>query len=636
MSFFSDKDFSKPGVVKADPGKLRLGVWNRLEPRPRAKDFSRTLNAPVADALYFILRQLQFGELKAEDTGTAIMAKVHLSSSPICRYAINTGDPVGYSENIPLEARIEAEQIPFDKKLNLQISNAWKKILKSKEVPELVFRAFIDVFNGKTNQAAVVDNLTNDDNTPASSGLSYKNADLNLKHKNYFQMKVLNGNILDGESFINYLKDLHPNSTVLDGYELDAITEDAIATHHLQIKQSISIFLDWFSNLFFSPVDNNSWNSSRLEYQFNLAASNKNGSKTPIISKEYYQGNPDWYVYEVDTPDNHTNGVLKHDTITGENTTVKEKKITLLPTDASFPGMPSKGYWEFEDGKINPSNINIQTTDISTIAFNEFMLLYSNDWFSIPFKVPVGSLGRVESIIVQDCFQFKTKINPANDQMPNSDWSMFNLSNTSENSIASQDARVFIPPVSFKTQESDPVEKVLFIRDEMANMVWAIEKIIPDVFEGGSDGYETYLDLKEYLLLNSPSTEEENVEGTYEYIFMTEIPENWIPFIPVNTASPPLMNVKLQRGKMLRNINGVDDRSFVRPKGVILSVFPEDASPYKPYLIEEEEVPREGIQVMRSFQRARWYDGKTICWLGRKKRTGRGEGSSGLLFDALK
>jgi hypothetical protein len=40
-----------------------------------------------------------------------------------------------------------------------------------------------------------------------------------------------------------------------------------------------------------------------------------------------------------------------------------------------------------------------------------------------------------------------------------------------------------------------------------------------------------------------------------------------------------------------------------------------------------------GAIVERSYQYARWVDGRSYLWVGRRKRAGRGEGSSGLRFD---
>ena len=57
--------------------------------------------------------------------------------------------------------------------------------------------------------------------------------------------------------------------------------------------------------------------------------------------------------------------------------------------------------------------------------------------------------------------------------------------------------------------------------------------------------------------------------------------------------------------------------------------------PARPYFVHEEEVPRAGVRVSQAYQRTRWTDGRVVVWLGARKRVGRGEGSSGLLFDRL-
>jgi hypothetical protein len=54
------------------------------------------------------------------------------------------------------------------------------------------------------------------------------------------------------------------------------------------------------------------------------------------------------------------------------------------------------------------------------------------------------------------------------------------------------------------------------------------------------------------------------------------------------------------------------------------------------FYIHEEEVPRMGVRVTQSFQRTRWMNGEVFTWLGMRKLTGRGEGSSGLAFDQIK
>lgn len=47
-------------IKKVDPGIPRLGVWNRLEARPRREDFSEALEAQTADPLFLLTKQWQF------------------------------------------------------------------------------------------------------------------------------------------------------------------------------------------------------------------------------------------------------------------------------------------------------------------------------------------------------------------------------------------------------------------------------------------------------------------------------------------------------------------------------------------------------------------------------------------------
>jgi hypothetical protein len=74
---------------------------------------------------------------------------------------------------------------------------------------------------------------------------------------------------------------------------------------------------------------------------------------------------------------------------------------------------------------------------------------------------------------------------------------------------------------------------------------------------------------------------------------------------------------------------GTPPRDVVRAKGVLLN------EPALPWFVNEEEIPYSGTTVTRSYQRARWYDGRTYVWIGRRAETGRGVGSSDLRFDQI-
>jgi len=72
----------------------------------------------------------------------------------------------------------------------------------------------------------------------------------------------------------------------------------------------------------------------------------------------------------------------------------------------------------------------------------------------------------------------------------------------------------------------------------------------------------------------------------------------------------------------------------VKPRTVLLRQG-LDQTPPVTYFVFDEEVPRAGARLMQAFERTRWTDGRVFTWLRVRKQTGRGEGSSGLVFDEL-
>jgi hypothetical protein len=172
----------------------------------------------------------------------------------------------------------------------------------------------------------------------------------------------------------------------------------------------------------------------------------------------------------------------------------------------------------------------------------------------------------------------------------------------------------YLVPAITKALESDPLEKINFLRDEMANMVWAVENVVPSQLGKGIRGKE--MAMKEPPEPAEPTGED---KPKIKYILGTTVPENWIPFIPVHINGNE-SEIELQRAQM---------PAAPPAKGIILTEKPA------PFFINEEEVPRAGVAVLRSYQRTRWLNGKTYLWIGRYKEAGKGEGWSNLKFDQI-
>jgi hypothetical protein len=217
-------------------------------------------------------------------------------------------------------------------------------------------------------------------------------------------------------------------------------------------------------------------------------------------------------------------------------------------------------------------------------------------------------------LLVTDTFGERTLVEAAAaDPTAQRKWSMFTLSGPE-----AVDDLLFLAPTLDVVMEGSELEDVLFLRDEMAALGWAVERALQGPLDTPVDGYEAYF---ERLAANPPPAPRARTPGgpEIEYLIGTEVPDNWLPLVPVQTSARSFL---FRRGVM-----GTPGASPAR--GRILE-------PHHPFYVADEAVPREGVQVARRVRRARWTDGSTWLWVGREARVGRGPGWSGLAFDVVR
>ena len=598
-------------------------TWNRLEPRPRTEDFDRTLRAEVRDALWMMTRQWQFGEFQAEDTGTAIFSQIKVKTSQVNKIKLGTNAARDISAGLPIEADVEKETLVFDFLMRLEMGRYWEKLIKKRlkkinDSSDETIAGVISDFRNSTTPAPLKFELPADG---VESSDFYSNPEL------WHSMSMHTG----GKGMDGY--ELYKHLLGADNQPTDFVTTTLTAGETTTLDGAKMLFVDWLENTYAIPgVEESAWKPNQLEYQFALSATQTDGSGSDaLVADEYYHGSLDWYAFDWDL---NVTGDLN----APDSELTNEEKFTLIPTYTSFPGMPHPRWWQMEDQKVDLGDVNPSTSDMAKIVYAEFGLVYSNDWTIFPYTVPAGSVCDLQEIIVTDCFGNRTKVVPANSGDPEEwkRWSFFNLSNKDESTEA--DTRLFIPAVSNKVMESNPVEEVQFIRDEMANMVWGIEKVIPNGLSGGMDGYEAALQHVDFLkskadpVVADPDLVENN--ATISYRLSNTVPENWIPFTPAKTSDLS-RQIQLQRSAMPRFIDGLTaDR--VRPRTDLLKVNHDaEADTWSKYFIHEDEIPRAGVIVKKTWQRTRTEDGSVVVWLGKQKITGRGEGTSNLQFDQV-
>lgn len=607
-------------------------AWNRLEPRSRKEDFEEVLRAAVHDPLWMLTRQWQFGEFEGEDTGSAIFSKVKIQSTKLARYKSATEPKEIYSDHIPAEVKVESELPVIDYLTRTESAQYFLRLLgvSMQTAPAIAGyseEAYLKVLRDNF-KLPKPDNVGNTDSN-----------DVTMRKLSVLVNEPLN-------RFLSAFGD-----RFFDGYSLYVQADSNPAglrnlliqdpSHSPRLDTTIGQYADWFLKKY-KPAHNSSgkgaWIPEQLEYQFAFALPQKSTDNTVLVAEEYYSGDLEWYSVDVSGNDQPVDG-LSGSSTTEEQDLVSEKIISVIPAPAMFAGMPHARWWQFENGNVDLGNIDADATDISKLIVSEFALVYGNDWLLIPYPLEVGTLTEVKGIIVTDVFGQKTVVRPVGQGQTDdwTSWGMFNLSvrNEENNKKVQADTRLFIPPCIVKNQESEPLEQIHFLRDEMANMVWAIETRLNSKTGNSMEGHShiTHLKAAQETIEPPAGAIPPDESAMFKYTLENTVPENWIPFIPVQIPGQHRA-IRLQRASMPRWFR--NEYAAVRPATDLLRLgINDDNSILKPFYVNEEEVPREGVKVSTSRQRTRWYNGSIIHWTGKRKNLGRGEGSSGLQFDHL-
>ena len=599
--------------------------WNRLEGRPRTHNFDRAMKAEVRDALWMLSKQWQMGEFYGDDAGSPVLAQVCLDVMAIDRFQAARGTVEAFSLAEPLEARVErrplllrfgAQYMSLD--LRLAVGRRWLKLLeRESNHPGGLSADYRTEYLDSYKVEAPDPSLTAD-----AAICAHPDA--------WQQVSAAATRLMDGIALLEYIDG---GGQAFDGIGASAADQPKLTSLADKLRS-------WFQELIYQPPSPgiagsaDSWLPDRLEYQFGLSAQDgiplegneeqELGHEFVMRAEEYYQGRLDWYALER-RPDEARLGEPPPPLL--------EPSLriqTFLPSPVIFDGMPNTRWWAFEDRRTNFGEVRPDSVDLGKLLLMEFALVYANDWFVLPYTLPVGTVVEVKGMAISNVFDERFWIEPVLEQPAEgwSRWSLYKLSTATAESEPPP-SRLVLLPTTPKIQESPAIEEVALIRDELANMVWGIENRIPLPTGVGRSGHEAAREFLAHLkrLAGEPPPPPDPV-APIRYQVMNTVPEEWIPFVAVHVDGS-VREVQLQRGALPRILPNTAPEK-VRPRTSLLR-----QNLPRAYYIHEEEVPRAGAVIAQSYQRTRWLGGKVFTWLGARKGTGRGEGSSGLQFDTL-
>ncbi|MEO8153876.1 MAG: hypothetical protein ABI605_12455 [Rhizobacter sp.] len=576
---------------------------------------TNTTSARVYDPLWLLTRQWQTGEYQAEDAGMPVAARVQATSASLTRchlgplransqFIAPRYDPAA----LPLEAWVErrpmrAANADDERLLGVAVEAGlhFLRLVAAQHVSRDYRAAFIAKFamqSVPTEAGGAVDDTT------ARFG------------------RTMLGRAPDARRIAADIRAGHVTQWLVDP-QLNIEQGD-----RAEVQMAAAAWIIWYDGLFSEPASaaDDAWDPTRLEYGLTVSArlSDAPTDEFSFTAGEFDEGHLDWSAFDFDGEVNlGTSGDRAF-------TSVVE---TTVPSPVSFRGGPAPRFWEMEDAQLAYGLVAVGPTDLAQLMMIEYASGYGNDWFTMPLTLPVGSVTRVDSLVVTDSFGVKLLLRPLGDPaLPAANWSMWQhafIRRPGEDRVARPATNLFfLPPAAGRVLDGPALEDVLFMRDEMANLAWAIERRIENPIEQA-----TRRDALVDASSNPPPTDIASGEasgagssGLLRYRLASEVPVNWVPLLPIQTrdANGHLVS-RLRRGAVLQP----DGSAVLHPAlGRILNA----ANPFEVY---DEEVPREGLQLTLGRRLVRWTDGSTCVWTAYRRQLGRGEGSSGLRFDQV-
>ncbi len=576
--------------------------YQRLEPRARAHDFSASYACELRDPLWFLTRQWQMGEYRGEDTGSVAFVDYAATTAKMPRWLDGSNEhPVDAAA--PLERQTLHEPFEGDLGMAVELGHDFADLLSNEVSDPGVVQQMLEAFRGLT--PFQVQELPDDDRLNPVDASTRR-----------FLM-VCAGRVVNGVA----LYQLGQAIASGNGSVPPEVTSDPAQV--AQVEAALAALVERVKKVFgdvSTTQDPVTWKPRRLEYRLQVVGVNPAGDGVSVLNAyPDSDGEFEWFSFDV----------ASRESGSGDEPPVAFTEA-MVPNRVEFDGMPSTRFWNFEDNRLPIPAIAEDEEDLIKRLTVDFMLEHSNDWYTLPFEQDVGTLTRIEHIVVHDVFGKLTVVRRADQEGDNRiaglrRWTMFSTSDGSAGQDSLSDYFILPPSSGPAMQLGAVLEDVRFGRDEMANMAWGIERITTSPVGEQRSGRERNADVDERRL---PQPEPPSDNGfPLRYRIESEVPVNWIPLVPVQ-PDPNNPSITLRRGRVLKAVDENPARP-VPPQSAILTPASEGSN----YQIFEEEIPRAGLRVQRVVYRTRWIDGSTHLWVQRRRKAGAGESQSGLQFD---
>ncbi|MEM6888159.1 MAG: hypothetical protein AAF636_08475 [Pseudomonadota bacterium] len=613
-----------------------------LLPGIEEPSLARSARQPIADPLWMLLRQAEFGEFQATDIGSPALVRLEGDSNTFTATRSVDAPPLRYDPRFaPLEPRAEGDPgsgVPPLSQLRVSWGLEVARILRNHGLSKVARAEFVKKFPLPDPDLSIGRGNTI---SPSAGHITLYSA----------------GGV-DGVKLSDAMENAHPRG-LFDGLDtgLSALEIETLAAELLAWKQGLP-----------QGAQSAWWSDDTLQAELDLIAPQGNAPQVleaVIVDTIPSFGGPNFggpdFGGGIILPDEVREAVADEagsqfpglDILLGKPRPVETTQSDVLtldgyhggpihwwhlragpadaffdhevgrpaprldqvvvPTPIRFPGMPEPRLWSIEPPGDHYGHLDTATEDLARLVVAEFAMSGAEGWMLAPLKVPRGSVTRINDVTLRDVFgREETRLIHKGAQ-PSDPFDFGGISRKE----GSLDALVVLPSLPL-VQKGPKIEALSLRRDAGARLVWAVEERAPNAITGlANDGSAV-----EASRPPAPADRRAATEAAFAYRLATEVPGHWVPFM-MPPSSDPTAARRLKLAALLDVARGE-----VPPlSGNILPNLGE---------IADEAIPPEGLTLERAARRVRWVGGGVRNWIGRERPYRiPGAGQSGLRYDML-
>ncbi len=287
----------KRNLFPVENGITGFNAQFRLEGRSRDANSEAGLEMRIADPLWMLGRQWQFGEFKGEDNGSPINITANYRKERADRYTFPGMQAQQELGGVPLEARVEAMAVaPKDLRSSVRVGQKFEKLIR-------------EAFSATESTNYITQLRT-------TFPLTADQDQLDQRTRSFFHL--MEGNVIDGGALWEKIQ-----------------TKEFPKNEFAPLASVTTALKNWYDALYLPTGEQSAWQSQNLSHQFDIHGE----ENIHLHAPDYQSGHLDWYSF-----DQATIGIDP----TQEATDSK----AFMPVRVSFAAMPDRRLFSFEDSKL--------------------------------------------------------------------------------------------------------------------------------------------------------------------------------------------------------------------------------------------------------------------------------------------